>query len=193
MSSGGAWAPSNVGARDTEAAGAPGMPGAVWREEVSGAGGAGTGTGDVPMPPGTGFCPYESVGARAGLAPICATCAADAGLFLRERGHLVDELLRVERLVHEVVRADLRAPIPIVRLLLVREDDHREPGLRCLQVPAQVVAARALEPRVNQRDSGPFGELRNGFVRTRAKDQAKVLAGEGDFKHLTHRFTVVDR
>ena len=98
-----------------------------------------------------------------------------AGELLHQRVHLVDELLRIERLVGEVVRADLTAERAIIRLLLVGEDDDAEPRLPAFSPSAELVAA---ESGVDKATLGRSPSLPSARLRSR-RAAAEIISEKG--------------
>jgi hypothetical protein len=112
---------------------------------------------------------------------------------LGQRSDLVDHLLGVERLVHEVVRTRGSGARLIVGLRLVGENHHEGRRRGALDLTAQVVAVRSFERRVNQRDLWMLGLRFRERVRGVSSDHGfEAFPGEGDLDHLAHGLAVVD-
>jgi hypothetical protein len=78
-------------------------------------------------------------------------------------------------------------------VLLTRENNDTDLRRLCLNLLAQIVTIVRAEQRINKGDDRALClELRQGVGGAIGKDHLVVLTREGDLKHLTHGFAVVD-
>jgi hypothetical protein len=105
--------------------------------------------------------------------------------------HLVDQRLRVERLVGVVVRAGFLAARLVVRSVAAREQDDRGARLLRAELLGEPVAVLASEARVDD-DRVGLADFRHGRGRAFRGDDSEVIARESDLQGFAHRDAVID-
>jgi hypothetical protein len=110
-----------------------------------------------------------------------------------QTSHLVDQLLGVERLVHEVVCTHARPAYAVVRLLLAGQQYYGHAGGFALDFLAEIVAAIIAEIGVDECDGRTVvAHLGERICRPFRDDGSILLARKGDFQHPSHGFAVIN-
>jgi hypothetical protein len=118
-------------------------------------------------------------------------CRLDRAAY--ETFDLVDELLRVEGLLDEVVGPRTLPFVGVVRLLFGRKEENGDCRVLRLDLGADGVASWPVQRDVAENYAGSLGsELRKASVGALGADDAKILAGEGHLQDFAHRDAVVD-
>ena len=105
---------------------------------------------------------------------------------------LVDHLLRIERLIHEVVRAGVFPLGRVVRRVAAREEEDGRAGLLLPDLLGEGVAVVSAERRVDHDGVWLFAELPERSLARVRGDDVEVLPAEGDLEHFAHRCAVID-
>jgi hypothetical protein len=112
---------------------------------------------------------------------------------LRDRTHLVDQLLGVERLIDEVIGAHGSAAGSVIRLMFAGEQNHARVGRFLFDLTAEVIAIGPFQTGVDESHLGLLGtHFAQCLLGAPGNHHSKIFPPESHFQDLSHGGAVVD-